>query len=70
MTVLFNLRTCICLVVEKWFAKLKGEDAVGTAVQSCLEGIAMMSWLTKCLLADDGALLSSTRSGAVCLPVR
>jgi len=26
----------------------------------------MISWLTECLFADNGACLSSTRSGAVC----
>ena len=68
--VLFNLYTC--LVVERWLAKIEGEDGVGITVHYKYDQKlfrrytrnAMMSWLTECLFADDGALLSSTRSGA------
>ena len=65
--VLFNLYTC--LAVEKWLAKIEGEDGIGITVHYKHDfrrytRNAMMSWLTECLFADDGALLPSTRSGA------
>jgi len=61
--VLFNLYTC--LVVERWLARIEGEYGVGKAVhykydQKLFRGYtrnAIMSWLTECLFADDGALL-------------
>ena len=64
---MFNLYTC--LTVERWLAR--GEDAEGVGITIKYKKLfrkytrnACERKLTECQLADDAALLSSTRSGA------
>ncbi len=67
--VLFNLYTCA--VMEKWLEKRETEVEVGVRVLYKLDGKLFRRLqkcrarvVTDCLFADDGALLSSSRSGA------
>ena len=69
--VLFNLYTC--LLVECWSARVEEEEGVGVMLKFKVDKKLFRRYtrnaeqrkLTECLFADDGALLASTRAGAV-----